>query len=117
MLFSFRIRMQGCLFWRDYARSPQGIAPERGVLAVLCITSCFQFSRGPLTVMRGVDAESCRVPSVLLGLSRHRRRLIHVTRDDGATWKDVTSPAMTAWSKSLADRGRPLRRRNRLRLV
>jgi photosystem II stability/assembly factor-like uncharacterized protein len=25
--------------------------------------------------------------------------LIHVTRDDGATWKDVTPPAMTAWSK------------------
>jgi hypothetical protein len=49
--------------------------------------------------MRGVDAESCRVPSVLLGLSRHRRRLIHVTRDDGATWKDVTPPAMTGWSK------------------
>jgi photosystem II stability/assembly factor-like uncharacterized protein len=25
--------------------------------------------------------------------------LIHVTRDDGANWKDVTPPAMTAWSK------------------
>ena len=25
--------------------------------------------------------------------------LIHVTRDDGATWADVTPPAMTAWSK------------------
>ena len=25
--------------------------------------------------------------------------LIHVTRDDGKTWKDVTPPAMTAWSK------------------
>jgi photosystem II stability/assembly factor-like uncharacterized protein len=25
--------------------------------------------------------------------------LIHVTHDDGATWKDVTPPAMTAWSK------------------
>jgi photosystem II stability/assembly factor-like uncharacterized protein len=25
--------------------------------------------------------------------------LIHVTRDDGATWQDVTPPAMTAWSK------------------
>jgi photosystem II stability/assembly factor-like uncharacterized protein len=25
--------------------------------------------------------------------------LIHVTRDDGATWNDVTPPAMTAWSK------------------
>ena len=25
--------------------------------------------------------------------------LIHVTRDDGAHWNDVTPPAMTAWSK------------------
>jgi hypothetical protein len=25
--------------------------------------------------------------------------LIHVTRDDGATWADVTPPALTAWSK------------------
>jgi len=25
--------------------------------------------------------------------------LIHVTRDDGANWKDVTPPPMTAWSK------------------
>jgi photosystem II stability/assembly factor-like uncharacterized protein len=25
--------------------------------------------------------------------------LIHVTRDDGKTWQDVTPPAMTAWSK------------------
>ena len=25
--------------------------------------------------------------------------LIHVTRDDGKTWKDITPPAMTAWSK------------------
>ncbi|HWG18938.1 MAG TPA: hypothetical protein VG225_00315 [Terracidiphilus sp.] len=25
--------------------------------------------------------------------------LIHVTRDDGANWKDVTPPALTAWSK------------------
>lgn len=25
--------------------------------------------------------------------------LIHVTRDDGATWQDVTPPAMTAWSR------------------
>jgi photosystem II stability/assembly factor-like uncharacterized protein len=25
--------------------------------------------------------------------------LIHVTHDDGATWNDVTPPAMTAWSK------------------
>jgi photosystem II stability/assembly factor-like uncharacterized protein len=25
--------------------------------------------------------------------------LIHITRDDGANWKDVTPPAMTAWSK------------------
>jgi len=25
--------------------------------------------------------------------------LIHVTRDDGQTWHDVTPPAMTAWSK------------------
>jgi len=25
--------------------------------------------------------------------------LIHVTRDDGATWNNVTPPAMTAWSK------------------
>jgi photosystem II stability/assembly factor-like uncharacterized protein len=25
--------------------------------------------------------------------------LIHVTHDDGATWKDVTPPTMTAWSK------------------
>src|ERR1039458_4279018 len=25
--------------------------------------------------------------------------LIHVTRDDGKTWTDVTPPAMTAWSK------------------
>jgi photosystem II stability/assembly factor-like uncharacterized protein len=25
--------------------------------------------------------------------------LIHVTRDDGANWTDVTPPAMTAWSK------------------
>ncbi len=25
--------------------------------------------------------------------------LIHVTRDDGANWNDVTPPAMTAWSK------------------
>lgn len=25
--------------------------------------------------------------------------LIHVTRDDGKTWNDVTPPAMTAWSK------------------
>jgi photosystem II stability/assembly factor-like uncharacterized protein len=25
--------------------------------------------------------------------------LIHVTRDDGATWKDVTPPEMVAWSK------------------
>jgi photosystem II stability/assembly factor-like uncharacterized protein len=25
--------------------------------------------------------------------------LIHVTRDDGANWKDVTPPAMTAWCK------------------
>jgi photosystem II stability/assembly factor-like uncharacterized protein len=25
--------------------------------------------------------------------------LIHVSRDDGATWADVTPPAMTAWSK------------------
>jgi len=25
--------------------------------------------------------------------------LIHVTRDDGKTWKDVTPPEMTAWSK------------------
>ncbi|MGP8244854.1 MAG: VPS10 domain-containing protein [Bryobacteraceae bacterium] len=25
--------------------------------------------------------------------------LIYVTRDDGKTWKDVTPPAMTAWSK------------------
>lgn len=25
--------------------------------------------------------------------------LIHVTRDDGQTWKDVTPPSMTAWSK------------------
>jgi photosystem II stability/assembly factor-like uncharacterized protein len=25
--------------------------------------------------------------------------LIHVTRDDGANWKDVTPPSMTAWSK------------------
>jgi len=25
--------------------------------------------------------------------------LIHVTNDDGANWKDVTPPAMTAWSK------------------
>jgi photosystem II stability/assembly factor-like uncharacterized protein len=25
--------------------------------------------------------------------------LIHVTSDDGANWKDVTPPAMTAWSK------------------
>jgi photosystem II stability/assembly factor-like uncharacterized protein len=25
--------------------------------------------------------------------------LIHVTRDDGKTWKDVTPPAMTPWSK------------------
>jgi photosystem II stability/assembly factor-like uncharacterized protein len=25
--------------------------------------------------------------------------LIHETRDDGANWKDVTPPAMTAWSK------------------
>ena len=25
--------------------------------------------------------------------------LIHVTRDDGTNWKDVTPPAMTAWSK------------------
>ena len=25
--------------------------------------------------------------------------LIHVTRDDGKTWSDVTPPAMTAWSK------------------
>ena len=25
--------------------------------------------------------------------------LIHVTRDDGANWKDVTPPSMTSWSK------------------
>jgi photosystem II stability/assembly factor-like uncharacterized protein len=25
--------------------------------------------------------------------------LVHVTRDDGKTWKDVTPPAMTPWSK------------------
>ncbi len=33
--------------------------------------------------------------------------LIHVTRDGGTTWKDVTPPALTAWSKvSLMDAGR-----------
>jgi hypothetical protein len=33
--------------------------------------------------------------------------LIHVTRDGGKTWKDVTPPGLTAWSKvSLMDAGR-----------
>jgi photosystem II stability/assembly factor-like uncharacterized protein len=33
--------------------------------------------------------------------------LIHVTRDGGKTWKDVTPPSLTAWSKvSLMDAGR-----------
>jgi photosystem II stability/assembly factor-like uncharacterized protein len=33
--------------------------------------------------------------------------LIHATRDGGTTWKDVTPPALTAWSKvSLMDAGR-----------
>jgi photosystem II stability/assembly factor-like uncharacterized protein len=33
--------------------------------------------------------------------------LIHVTRDGGKTWKDVTPPALTAWSKvSVMDAGR-----------
>jgi photosystem II stability/assembly factor-like uncharacterized protein len=33
--------------------------------------------------------------------------LVHVTRDGGKTWKDVTPPALTAWSKvSLMDAGR-----------
>src|SRR5262249_14975088 len=33
--------------------------------------------------------------------------LIHVTRDGGKTWKDVTPPGLTSWSKvSLMDAGR-----------
>ncbi len=33
--------------------------------------------------------------------------LIHVTRDDGKTWKDVTPPGLSAWSKvSVMDAGR-----------
>jgi photosystem II stability/assembly factor-like uncharacterized protein len=33
--------------------------------------------------------------------------LIHITRDGGKTWKDVTPPGLTAWSKvSLMDAGR-----------
>jgi photosystem II stability/assembly factor-like uncharacterized protein len=33
--------------------------------------------------------------------------LIHVTRDDGKVWKDVTPPGLTAWSKvSIIDAGR-----------
>jgi photosystem II stability/assembly factor-like uncharacterized protein len=33
--------------------------------------------------------------------------LVHVTRDGGKTWKDVTPPGLTAWSKvSLMDAGR-----------
>ena len=40
--------------------------------------------------------------------------LIHVTRDDGKNWKNVTPPAMTAVEQSFADRSRPLRRHDGL---
>ena len=42
--------------------------------------------------------------------------LIHVTRDDGKTWSDVTPPAMTRMEQGFADRGRPFRCGNRLRV-
>ena len=37
--------------------------------------------------------------------------LIHVTRDDGKTWNNVTPPDMTVVEQGFADRSRPLRRR------
>ncbi len=38
--------------------------------------------------------------------------LIHVTRDDGKSWTDVTPPAMTPWSKVSMVEGRPFRCRD-----
>jgi photosystem II stability/assembly factor-like uncharacterized protein len=77
--------------------SPDLTRPEPGVPPTLDAATAADTERnGRRGVIYAVAPSPLRAPMVWVGTDDGR---IQVTTDDGATWQDVTPPALSAWSR------------------
>jgi photosystem II stability/assembly factor-like uncharacterized protein len=77
--------------------SPDLTRPEPGVPPTLDAAATADIERnGRRGVIYAVAPSPVRAPMVWVGTDDGR---IQVTADDGASWQDVTPPALTAWSR------------------
>ena len=76
---------------KDLTRPNPGIPPNLDATAAAATDR-----NGKRGVIYAVAPSALRAPMIWIGTDDG---LIHVTTDDGATWRDVTPAAITAWSR------------------
>ena len=76
---------------KDLTRPDPGIPPNLDATAAAATDR-----NGKRGVIYAVAPSALRAPMIWIGTDDG---LIHVTTDDGATWRDVTPAAITAWSR------------------
>ena len=87
--------MDGAKSWRRI--SPDLTRPDPGVPANLDAAAAAQVDRnGRRGVIYTIAPSPLQAPVLWVGTDDG---LIHLTTDDGATWQNVTPPALTAWSR------------------